>query len=134
MKNKDMNKKQKKFLEYYAKTLDFNYSLQLAGYKSDASIESLKKMIVDNNKSSKLTKVISELATRLEVTKAFVVRKYLKLVNHAFFEDEGGLKDPQLALRALDGLCKQLSLNKIQETKSDSSIFADIEGLDSTKI
>lgn len=134
MDKENINKVQKKFLENYARTLDFSQSAKLAGYKSSSSLQSVKK-ILDNPKNlAALNEIINKSAHRLDITKAFIVQKYLKIIEYAFFEDENGIKDPTLALRAIDGLCKQLGANKIEDVKSAKSIFSNIEGLDTDKI
>ena len=134
MNKENININQKKFLENYAKTLDCTLSAQLAGYKNQASVTNVKK-ILDNPKCLNiLDEIIKKSVKKLEITKAFVVQKYLKIIEYAFFEDENGLREPQLALRALDGLCKQLGTNKYEEIKTKKSIFESIEGLDPDKI
>ncbi len=130
----NININQKKFLENYARTLDAEHSAHLAGYKNKNSVTNVKKILDDPKKINFLNKIIKQSAQKLEITKAFVVQKYLKIIEYAFFEDENGLKEPQLALRALDGLCKQLGGNRHEELKNKKSIFENIEGLDPDKI
>jgi len=134
MDKEEINANHKKFLEYYAKTLNARQSAQLAGYKSENGISSVKKILDNPKKVFELEKIIAKSISKLEVTKAFVVKKYLKIIEYAFFEDENGLKDPQLGLRALDGLCKQLTNPKNEDIKQQKTIFENIEGLDPDKI
>lgn len=134
MNKEKINKNQKKFLEYYAKTLDMDTSAKIAGYKTPFGICGVKKFLDNPKGLFELEKIIKAGISKLEVTKAFIVKKYLQIIEYAFFEDEGGLKDPQLGLRALDGLCKQLSCIKIEDVKNQKSIFESIEGLDPNKI
>ncbi len=134
MNKENININQKKFLENYAKTLDAEHSAQLAGYKNKNSVTNVKKILDDPKKLKQLNTIIMQSAKKLEITKAFIVQKYLKIIEYAFFEDENGLKEPQLALRALDGLCKQLNCGKYEELKTKKSIFESIEGLDPDKI
>ena len=134
MSKENINNNQKKFLENYARTLHAEHSAHLAGYKNKISVTNVKKILDDPKKISMLNKIIKQSADKLEITKAFIVQKYLKIIEYAFFEDENGLKEPQLALRALDGLCKQLSCPKYEDLKSKKSIFESIEGLDPNKI
>ncbi len=134
MDKENININQKKFLENYAKTLDAEQSARLAGYKNKASVTNVKKILDDPKKIKQLNEIIKQSIKKLEITKAFIVQKYLKIIEYAFFEDENGLKEPQLALRALDGLCKQLGGNKYEELKTKKSIFENIEGLDPDKI
>ena len=112
MNKENININQKKFLENYARTLDIAHSAALAGYKNSTSFTNVKKILDD----PKCIKALDEI------------------IKYAFFEDENGLKEPQLALRALDGLCKQLGGNKYEEVKTKKSIFESIEGLDPDKI
>ena len=134
MNKENINNNQKKFLEHYAKTLDAEHSARLAGYKNQNTVTNVKKILDDPKKLKQLDEIIKQNAKKLEITKAFIVQKYLKIIEYAFFEDENGLKEPQLALRALDGLCKQLCGNKYEELKTKKSIFENIEGLDPDKI
>ncbi len=134
MNKENININQKKFLENYAKTLDPEQSAQLAGYKTKTSVTNVKKILDDPEKIKQLNKIIRHNAKKLQITKAFIVQKYLKIIEYAFFEDENGLKEPQLGLRALDGLCKQLGENRYEELKTKKTIFENIEGLDPNKI
>ncbi len=134
MDKENINIHQKKFLENYARTLDIAHSADLAGYKNSASYTNVKKILDDPKCKKALDKIIKKSAEKLEITKAFIVQRYLKIIDYAFFEDENGLKDPQLALRALDGLCKQLGGSKYEDVKTKKSIFDSIEGLDPNKI
>ncbi len=134
MDKENINNNQKKFLEHYAKTLDAEQSAHLAGYKNQTSVTNVKKILDDPKKLKQLNKIIQQNAQKLEITKGYIVQKYLKIIEYAFFEDENGLKEPQLALRALDGLCKQLSGNRYEELRTKKSIFESIEGLDPDKI
>ena len=134
MNKENININQKKFLENYARTLDIAHSAALAGYKNSTSFTNVKKILDDPKCIKALDEIIKKSAEKLEITKAFVVQKYLKIIEYAFFEDENGLKEPQLALRALDGLCKQLGGNTYEEIKTKKSIFESIEGLDPDKI
>ena len=134
MNKENININQKKFLEHYARTLDAEHSARLAGYKNQISVTNVKKILDDPKKIGMLNKIIKQNADKLEITKAFIVQKYLKIIEYAFFEDENGLKEPQLALRALDGLCKQLGGVKCEDIKNKKSIFENIEGLDTDKI
>lgn len=134
MNKENININQKKFLEHYARTLDAEHSARLVGYKNQISVTNVKKILDDPKKIGMLNKIIKQNADKLEITKAFIVQKYLKIIEYAFFEDENGLKEPQLALRALDGLCKQLGGAKCEDIKSKKSIFENIEGLDPDKI
>lgn len=134
MNKENINNNQKKFLEHYATTLDCLKSARLAGYKSANALSAAKKILDNNQKLAILDKIIDSNAQKLNITRAFIIKKYLKIIDYAFFEDENGLKDPQLALRALDGLCKQLGAQKIENFSTTKSIFEQIEGLDVEKI
>ena len=134
MNKENININQKKFLEHYAKTLDAEQSAHAAGYKNKVSVTNVKKILDDPKNLKELDKIVQKNAKKLEITKAFIVQKYLRIIEYAFFEDENGLKEPQLALRALDGLCKQLGCTKYAELKTNKSIFENIEGLDPSKI
>lgn len=130
----NINIKQKKFLINYANTLNAEFSAKAAGYKTPASISLAAKMLNEPKKIKLLNEIIKKNVEKLEITKAFVVQKYLKIIEYAFFEDENGIKEPQLALRALDGLCKQLGDIKFEDLKERKSVFENIEGLDASKI
>lgn len=134
MQKENINNNQKKFLQNYAKTLDSRHSAKLAGYKSETSVSNVLKMLDNPQKLEYFNRIITKSARKLDITKAFIVQKYLKIIEYAFFEDENGIKEPQLALRALDGLCKQLGDNKYEELKNEKSIFESIDGLDPNKI
>ena len=64
-------------------------------------------------KNPKVIKELNALCERktehLEVCAGFIIGGYLKVLKWALSEDEGDKpKDPALALRALDGITKQL--------------------------
>ena len=135
MKKTNLSSSHKNFLEYYAKTLNLGESAKAAGYKGKGAINTAQRILDNPQKLHELEKIIKKNAQKFEITKAYLIGKYLKIIDYALFEDENGLKDPQLGLRALDGLCKNAKCEPTQDAKqSKISIFENIEGLDINKI
>ena len=60
MNKENININQKKFLEHYAKTLDADYSAQLAGYKNQTSVTNVKKILDDPKKIKHLEEIIKQ--------------------------------------------------------------------------
>lgn len=71
----------------------------------------------------------------------YIISGYLKVLKWALSEDEGGKpNDPALALRALDGITKQLgsdfalSAGETPKVEAELPIITEIKGLDTNKI
>lgn len=123
---------QKRFLCEYAKTLDIEKSAHKAGYKSTNSRAQAEGMLSKELYRRELEKIIAQKASYLDVCKAYIIKKYLELLEYASENQEDGPKDAALALRALDGLCKHLPEGA--ENPADSPLGFHIEGLDINKI
>lgn len=110
MNKENININQKKFLEHYARTLDAEHSARLAGYKNQISVTNVKKILDDPKKIGMLNKIIKQNADKLEITKAFIVQKYLKIINMRFLKTKTVLKSRSLHFAHLTGFVNSLAV------------------------
>ena len=141
MKDTTAAKMQKKFIEEYSKTLDIEASLEAARY-SKRTGGAIARAMFKNPKVIKELKALCEWKTEhLEVCLGYIIDGYLKVAKWALSADEEGkLNDPALALRALEGITKQLGGGFAQsgcdtrQLSPEIPIITEIIGLDTTKI
>lgn len=137
--------KQRKFLDEYAKTLDIKASMITAGYNKQTA-EAIGRKLLKNPAIIRELKAIAESkAAHFEITKAYLVSKYVKILEWASsYADGGAITEPQIAIRILDTLLKHLTGGIFtpqpapgSESPYDgtiSSIFNNIKGLDPNKL
>lgn len=137
--------KQKKFLDEYSKTLDIKGAALAAGYSKQTGVANALSFLGGKRAKLELQALIEEKAAQFDVRKAFIVSCYLKILNWALDADDYNKpNDPPLALRALEGLTKQLgsgflalenkgSCNENPEGENHL-IINTIKGLDPNKI
>jgi len=149
-KETDSKLKQQKFLDEYSNTLDIKGSAFAAGYQKRTASANARNIL----RSEKTVKALKDLCERkaghLEICKGFIINAYLKVLDWALSLDgEGRPAEPALALRALDGITKQLenrftgnSIAGISAQKQSGEgtnsenkpIISEIAGLDASKI
>lgn len=150
MKDQDNAQKQKKFLDEYTKTLDIKGSALAAGYKKQTAVVNALNFLNGKTGKLQLDALIEDKAAHYDVRKGFIVSKYLKILSWALSEDDYNKpNDPALALRALEGLARQLSGGFLAQdsgintsksaicapiTDENTSIVTAIKGLDPNKI
>lgn len=132
MNKQPITQQQRRFLNEYSETLNLEKSAQQAGYKSTNAKAQAAALLQKEHYCKELEKIAQQKASYLNICKAYVVKKYLELVEYATFQDNGLPKDPTLGLRALDGLCKVLP--KEGSATDADTITTKIEGLNHDKI
>lgn len=145
MKDEKNLQKQRKFLEEYAKTLDIKASMVAAGYNKQTA-EAIGRKLLKNPAVIRELKAVQEAkAAHFEVTKGYLISKYLKILEWATSYGNGGqISEPGIAIRVLDTLLKQLPGAVSAQTPDNAgggpfdgtlgSIFNRIKGLDPNKI
>lgn len=145
MKESENARIQRKFLEEYSNTLDIRASARAAGYKKQTGVANALNYLTGERGKRELRALIAKKTQHLEVCKGYIILSYLQILDWALSkDDEGHITEPTLALRALDGLTKQLT-NGFQTGSSSAqdtyaaeaqnpSIITSIVGLDPKKI
>ncbi len=141
MKNTDTKQKQRKFLDEYSNTLDLKASALAAGYKKQTALANARNMLRNPAAIKELKALCEWKAAHLEICRGYIVLGYLKILDWALSLDENGKpNDTGAALRALDGVIKQMGEeistenNKTENFLENSSIVTSIKGLDPNKI
>jgi len=132
MTRKHITQQQKRFLNEYADTLNLEKSARAAGYRSTNVLSQVRAMLLKPAFKQELEKIISERVFCLDIPRSYIVKKYLELIEYASAADEGGMQDPALALRALDGLCKNFPGE--ENAPAEDVLSMRIEGLNHQKI
>ncbi len=151
----NLTKQQRNFLENYAHTLNATKSALDGGYSENvAGVQA--KMLLSRMKYQKaLNAIIEQEVDKLEIPKAFILKKYLQVIDYASgkskaksefsgCENENGHKAPvrdflepedaSLLLKALEGLQRFLERAKDEPKNEGSSAFWQIENVDYNKI
>jgi len=140
---RDINKKnryritkaQRLFIEEFVKSLNIENALEKANLTSVEEKDEIKHALCKKSFQREMRLVIEEKARHLEITRAFIVQKYLEILYQTNEKkDDKALKDASLALKALEGLCKQLTNYKFDSETEQNSLSAVISGLDLNKI
>ncbi len=142
MKDTDNKLKQRKFLEEYANTLDLKASALAAGYKKQTALANVRNLFKNPANEKELKAICERKAGHLEICKGYIIAGYLKILDWALdLDDNGKPNDAAIAIRALDGVVKQLSTTGLEENKADiqnitenPAIVTSIKGLDPNKI
>ncbi len=141
MKDTKGAKMRRKFLDEYSKTLDIEASLDAAKFPKRTGAALAQSMFKNPKVIKELNALCERKTEHLEVCAGFIIGGYLKVLKWALSEDEGDKpKDPALALRALDGITKQLgacfsnSTGNTPKTEPEIPIITEIIGLDTNKI
>lgn len=132
---------QRKFMDEYANTLDIRASALAAGYSKRTGVAVVRNILKTPKAQKELMALCERKAEHLEVCLGYIVAGYLKVLKWALSEDESGKpNDAALALRALDGIVKQLG-SEFATTKAHPAnqnaiepVITKIEGLDTDKI
>ncbi len=142
MKDTDNKLKQRKFLEEYANTLDLKASALAAGYKKQTALANVRNLFKNPANEKELKAICERKAGHLEICKGYIIAGYLKILDWALdLDDNGKPNDAAIAIRALDGVVKQLGTTGLEENKADiqnitenPAIVTSIKGLDPNKI
>jgi len=145
MKQAENSIKLRKFLDEYSNTLDIKASALAAGYKRQTASANGHNILKSERAQRELKELTAQKARHLQVCKGFIVDAYLKILDWALDKNENGrLNEPALALRALDGITRQIESrflatkdenDKEQKTEGkNDEILSAIGGLDPEKI
>ncbi|MCQ2789318.1 MAG: terminase small subunit [bacterium] len=142
----EINKKQKRFISEYIKTLDGELSAQNAGYKSKDLKTCTEKLLSNISIVKAIEKQLRKRSARLQIDKAYVVQKLLEIAEFSLEEEEiydkngeytgrKKFRDASNGLKALEYLSKYLNLNSdnSNENSSEPKIIT-IKNLDDEKI
>ena len=168
----ELSKQQKNFLEEYATSLNIKNSATLAGYNEKIALKQGRYFLKKEKYLNALNDVIEGKVDHLEIPKAFIIKKFVQLIDWASGEHEkysenscgakicegkdevkkakendenktaqkahlrafSPPKDPQILLRALEGLVKFLERGKENGENKGSDDFASILGVNCEKI
>ena len=148
MNNKNqLTQQQRRFAANYAQTLDPIKSALDAGYKRNSAKSRANELLKNPRVILEINAQIDFLASTFQITNAFIVKKLLQIIS-ATSESEvitdkngnptGGikLKDPAVALRAVDCLFKLFCRESTEQTAqiADSVRVMCIENLNEEKI
>ncbi len=131
----------RKFLDEYSKTLNMKASAEAARYGKKAGIAIAHNIFKNPAAIKELEALCERKAEYLEICPGYIIFGYLKVLKWALSADEGGKpNDPALALRALEGITRQLGSDfsgcaggsAVQE--GEIPIITEIIGLDTNKI
>ncbi len=152
---KELTKQQKIFLENYAYSLNATKSALDANYKENVAHVQAKNLLSRAKYQIALNSIIEREVDKLEIPKAYVLKKYLQVIDYAsgesaskqVFEEgfsesaqEGRVrdfkapKDAGLLLKALEGLQRFLERAKDEPKNEDLGGFWQIDNVDCTKI
>lgn len=136
--NKVKERIQRRFLEIYSETLDIEKAAIEAGFKKQTALASALNFIRTKKNQHALVELCNKKAEMLNICTGYIVDKYVKILKWACCQDKDGKpNDPALALRALDGLTKQIcALKPDEEDSAEASIpiIKSILNLDTNKI
>lgn len=151
----NLTKQQRNFLENYAHTLNATKSALDGGYSENVAAVQAKMLLSRMKYQKALNAIIEQEVDKLEIPKAFILKKYLQVIDYASgkskarsefsgSENESGHKAPvrdflepedaSLLLKALEGLQRFLERAKDEQKNEGSSAFWQIENVDYNKI
>ncbi len=151
----NLTKQQKNFLENYAHTLNATKSALDGGYSENVAAVQAKMLLARAKYQQALNSIIEQDVDKLEIPKAFILKKYLQIIDFASGESkarsefsecgtQGANKAPvrdfrepedaALLLKALDGLQRFLDRAKNEGESEKSSAFWQIDNIDCSKI
>jgi len=144
---KQLTKKQKLFVSEYIKTLNGEKALISAGYKSNVTEASVRKLLNNDLIVKEINYQLNHQIDRLNVPKGYVIRKLLQIAEFSLQEedilDKDGnytgkkkLRDSSSGLKALESLCKYLGFSTSADAKDDcrEAKIITISNLDDKKI
>ena len=141
MKDTQQAAMRRKFLDEYSKTLDIKASAEAARYGKKTGAAIAQNIFKNPAAIKELIALCEHKTDHLEVCLGYIISGYLKVLNWALPADEGGKpNDPALALRALEGITKQLgsdfacSQAPPANPEPELPIITEIKGLDTDKI
>lgn len=141
-----LNKQQRKFIAEYIKTLDARGSAIKAGYSAGTAAKTAETLLAKEYVLKEIEERLRQKTKSLEVSKAYLVHKFLEIAEYALQEEEvldkNGLptgkwrmRDTSAGLKALEALCKQLDTMKAMSSQNENtSCIKGISGLDIEKI
>lgn len=131
----------RKFLDEYSKTLDIKASAEAARYGKKTGLAIARNIFKNPAAIKELEAICERKAAHLEVCLGFIISGYLKVLKWALGADDGEKpNDPALALRALEGITKQLGSDFAHSSapppilQAELPIITEIKGLDTSKI
>lgn len=152
---KELTKQQKDFLRNYAHSLNATKSALDAGYTESVAHVQAKNLLGRSKYQIALNSIIEREVDKLEIPKAYILKKYLQIIDYASGESGAGLgfmaheddsaqnarvrnfeepKDAGLLLKALEGLQRFLERGKDEPKNEDLGGFWQIDNVDCTKI
>ena len=133
-------RKQRKFLEEYIKTLDIQRAMAAAGYPKRTAAMIVQNLLESPKTKRELKALCESKADHLEICKGFIILNYLKILDWAAsLDDNSAPMNAALALKALEGITKQLEKDFSGENESGKNtekqpIIPVIKGLDPDKM
>jgi len=141
MKNTTAAVMRRKFLDEYSKTLDIKASAEAARYGKKTGIAIARNLFKNPAVIKELEALCERKAEHLEICPGYIIFGYLKVLKWALTADDGGKpNDPALALRALEGITRQLGTvfsdctGNLAVQEGEIPIITEIIGLDTNKI
>ena len=152
---KELTKQQKDFLRNYAHSLNAAKSALDAGYSESIAGVQAKNLLSRAKYQTALNSIIEREVDKLEIPKAYILKKYLQIIDYASGECGAGLefrgcdderarngpvrnfeepRDAGLLLKALEGLQRFLERGKDEPKNENLGGFWQIDNVDCTKI
>ena len=101
-------KQQKKFVKEYLKTLNGADAAIKAGYKASCAAATAAALLENERLTELFEAEIQKMLAALDVPVAYIVKRLVSIAEFGIQSEEGSLRDPALALKALDSLCKRI--------------------------